>query len=151
MYVYHIDLINLWFRINVIQDQMEFSIYIFWKNFLWKKERFYSAGYRAQDLSIAGRMLYHLSYGGSTQHFSQKNFSKNIYWKFHLVFNDVNSKSQVHKVDMVEFGYHGEWYTLLIIDRINWNDLENFVNISWYIRSQIGVNRFCEKGCVEPP
>ena len=24
-----------------------------WKNFLWKKERFHSAGYRAQDLSIA--------------------------------------------------------------------------------------------------
>ena len=29
-------------------------------------ERFHSAGYRAQDLSIAGRMLYHVSYGGST-------------------------------------------------------------------------------------
>ena len=65
-------------------------------------ERFFSvkkgtlllrAGYRAQDLSIAARMLYHLSYGGSTNH---------------LVLNDVNSKSQVNKVDMVEFGYHGE-------------------------------------------
>ena len=29
---------------------------------------------------------------------------------------------------MVEFGYHGEWYTLLIIDIINWNDLEKFGN-----------------------
>ena len=28
------------------------------------------------------------------------NFS-NIYWKFHLVLNDFNSKSQVDKVDMV--------------------------------------------------
>ena len=28
---------------------------------------------------------------------------------------------------MVEFGYHGEWYTLLIIDIIDWNDLERFV------------------------
>ena len=40
--------------------------------FLRKKERFHSAGYRAQDLSIAGQMLYHLSYGGSTKLFSQK-------------------------------------------------------------------------------
>ena len=29
---------------------------------------------------------------------------------------------------MVEFGYHGEWYTLLIIDIIDWNDLEKFVD-----------------------
>ena len=29
---------------------------------------------------------------------------------------------------MVEFGYHGEWYTLLIVvDIIDWNDLEKFV------------------------
>ena len=28
---------------------------------------------------------------------------------------------------MVEFGYHGEWYTLPIIDIIDWNDLEKFV------------------------
>ena len=54
--------------------------------------------------------------------------NKNIYWKFHLVLNDVNSESQVDKVDMVEFSYHGGWYTLLIIDIINWNDLEKFVN-----------------------
>ena len=51
--------------------------------------------------------------------FSQKN-CLNIYWKFHLVLNDANSKSQVDRVDMVEFGYHGEWYTLLIIDIIDW-------------------------------
>ena len=25
---------------------------------------------------------------------------------------------------MIEFGYHGEWYTVLIIDIIDWNDLE---------------------------
>ena len=31
---------------------------------------------------------------------------------------------------MVEFGYHGEWCTLLIIDIIDLNDLEKFVNIS---------------------
>ena len=59
--------------------------------------------------------------------FSQKNFS-NICWKFHLILNDVNSKSQVDKVDMVEFGYHGEWYTLLIIDIIHWNDVDKFFN-----------------------
>ena len=52
---------------------------------------------------------------------------------------------------MVEFGYHGEWYTFLIIDIIDWNDLEKCVYSSWYIRGQIGVNRFCEKGLVEPP
>ena len=36
---------------------------------------------------------------------------------------------------MVEFGYHGEWYTLLIIDIIDGNDLETFV-----------YNFLCEKG-----
>ena len=54
-----------------------------------------------------------------------------MYWKFHLVLNDVNSKSQIDRVDMVEFGYHDEWYTLLIIDTIDtidWNGLEKFVN-----------------------
>ena len=41
--------------------------YIYFEEiFLWKKERFHSDGYRAQVLSIAGRMLCHLSYGGST-------------------------------------------------------------------------------------
>ena len=34
---------------------------------------------------------------------------------------------------MVEFGYHGEWYTLLIIDIIDWNDLETFVYSSQYL------------------
>ena len=29
---------------------------------------------------------------------------------------------------MVEFCYHGEWYTLRIIDIIYWNDLEKLVN-----------------------
>ena len=47
------------------------KLFVIWKNFLCKKERFDSAGYRARDLSIAGRMLYHLSYGSSTQLFSQ--------------------------------------------------------------------------------
>ena len=32
-------------------------------------------------------------------------------------------------VDMVEFGYHSEWYTLLIIDIIGWNDLEKCVQM----------------------
>ena len=36
------------------------------------------------------------------------NFFQNIYRKFHLVLNDVNSKSQVDKVDIVDFRYHGE-------------------------------------------
>ena len=36
------------------------------RNFLWKKERFHSAGFRTQVLWIAGRKLCHLSYGGST-------------------------------------------------------------------------------------
>ena len=44
---------------------MEFSIYL--KKFSVKKERFNSAGYRARDLPIVGRMLYHLRCGGSTQ------------------------------------------------------------------------------------
>ena len=48
------------------------------KKFSVKKERFHSAGYRAQDLSIAGRMLYHLSYGGSTQLFSQNLFTPHV-------------------------------------------------------------------------
>ena len=70
--------------------------------------------------------------------------------KFHLVLNDVNFKLQVDKVDIVEFRYHGEWYTPLMIDIIHWNNLENLVNSSWYIRSQKGVNYFCEKSCVKP-
>ena len=40
----------------------------------------------------------------------------------------LNSKSQVDKVDIVVFCYHGEWYTLLMIDIIDWNDLEKLVN-----------------------
>ena len=57
--------------------------------------------------------------------FSQKKFS-NIYWKFHLGLNDVNSKLQVDNVDMVKLDYHGQWYTLLINDIIDWNDLDKF-------------------------
>ena len=60
--------------------------------------------------------------------FTEKNCS-NIYWKFHLVLNDVNSESQVDRVDMVELGHHGEWYTLLIFDIIDGNDLEKFIII----------------------
>ena len=37
---------------------------------------------------------------------------------------DVNSEPQVDKVDVVEFRYYVEWYTLLMIDIIHWNDLE---------------------------
>ena len=59
--------------------------------------------------------------------FFTENFFK-IYWKSQLVLNDVNSKSQVNRVNMVEFGYHGEWYILLIIDIIDWNDLEKLVS-----------------------
>ena len=67
----------------------------------------------------------------------------NIYWKFHLVLIDVNSKSQVDRLDIVD--------TFLIIDIIDWNDLEKFVYSSWYIRGEIGLNRFCEKSFVAPP
>ena len=42
-------------------------------------------------------------------------------------------------------------YTIYYFITHAWNDLEKLVNSSWYIRSQIGVNRFCEKSCVEPP
>ena len=67
-----------------------------WRSFLWKKERFHSAGYRAQDLSIAGRMLYHLSYGGSTQLFSQNLFTPHVatdkpgtmFWFFQIISVD---------------------------------------------------------------
>ena len=62
--------------------------------------------------------------------------------KFHLVLNGVNSKSQVDRVDMVNFGYHGEWYTLLIIDIIDWNDLEKFVYYSVWISIDIQI---CDK------
>ena len=50
-------------------------------------------------------------------------FWKNLLWKkkrrLHLILNDVNSESKVDKLNMVEFRYHGEWYTLLIIDMID--------------------------------
>ena len=57
-----------------MQITLSFVIMYFWfiltfsifKKILWKKQRYHSAGYRTQDHSIAGRMLYHLSYGGST-------------------------------------------------------------------------------------
>ena len=57
--------------------------------------------------------------------FSQKITSIYIE-KFHVVSNNVkyNSKSRIDKVDIVEFRYHDEWYTLLMIDIIDWNDLE---------------------------
>ena len=64
----------------VLNDSSDFGNKTNRKNFLWKKERFHFAGYRAQGLSIAARMLYHLSYGGSTQ----------LFKKFHLVLNEVN-------------------------------------------------------------
>ena len=52
---------------------------------------------------------------------------------------------------MAEFDYHSEWYSLLIIDIIDWNDLEKFVHSSCNIRGQIGINRFYEKSFVELP
>ena len=54
------------------------QILLNWRHFLWKKERFDSAGYRAQDLSIASRILYHLSYGGSSQLFWQNLFTPHV-------------------------------------------------------------------------
>ena len=68
-----------------------------------------------------------------------------------LLYAWATRRFGIDTVDMVEFGYHDEWYTLLIIDIIDWNGLEKFVYSSWYIRGQIGVNRFCEKSFVEPP
>ena len=107
-----------------------------------KKERFHSAGYRAQDLLIAGLMLYHLSYIRPAierswaryppewnPSFFQRKIFQNIYWILHLVLNDVDSKSQVDKVDVVEFRYHGEWYTLLITQVcmvLFWNSWRSF-------------------------
>ena len=52
---------------------------------------------------------------------------------------------------MVEFGYHGEWYTLLIIDIIDWNDSEKFVYSTFQIQNRyiqfhtkiIFISRFC--------
>ena len=41
-------------------------------------------------------------------------------------------------------------FQIISVDYVD-NDLEKFVNRSWYIRAQIGVNIFCEKGFVEPP
>ena len=40
--------------------------------------------------------------------FSQKKLFKYILKIPSIVLNDLNSKSQVNRVDMVEFGYHGE-------------------------------------------
>ena len=40
---------------------------------------------------------------------------------------------------MVEFRYHGEWYTLLIIDIIDWNDLEKLVNNSYILFIQTKI------------
>ena len=57
--------------------------------------------------SMMSKILDSIPSGVETVLFSQKQLS-NMYLKFHLVLNDVNSKSQVDKVDMVEFGYHGE-------------------------------------------
>ena len=59
--------------------------------------------------------------------------------KFHWFLREQDKKRSVpffteKRVDMVEFGYHGKWYTLLIINIIDWNDLEKFVYSSWYIR-----------------
>ena len=39
----------------------------------------------------------------------------------------MNPMSQLDKVDILEFHYHGEWYTLLMIDIIDWNDLEKLI------------------------
>ena len=60
--------------------------------------------------------------------FSQKMSSIYIE-KFQLVLNNVkiSSKSQLYKVDILEFRYHVEWYTLLMIDIIDWNDLEKLI------------------------
>ena len=44
------------------------------------------AGYRTNDLSIAGRMLYHLSYGGSTQFFSENLFMPIRLWIHYELF-----------------------------------------------------------------
>ena len=52
----------IFFCVTLRYLRLDGIINIFWKKFLWKKERFPSAGYGTQDFSIAGSMLYHLSY-----------------------------------------------------------------------------------------
>ena len=65
-----------------------------------------------------------------------------------VIFHQNNARPHISfwkKISVKkEFGYHGEWYTLLIIDIIDWNDLEKFVYSSWYIGSQIvDYHLFC--------
>ena len=60
------------------------------KNYSEKKERFHSSRYRAQDFSNAGRILYHLSYGGSTQLFSQNLFGPIWLRIYHELFTNFS-------------------------------------------------------------
>ena len=39
----------------------------------------------------------------------------------------MNSKSQLEKVDILEFRYHVECYTLLMIEIIDWIGLEKLI------------------------
>ena len=66
-------------RLNLLKNYQlvikKFKKPIYFENILWKKQHFDSVGYQAQKHSIVGRMLYQLSYVGSTQLFSQNLFT----------------------------------------------------------------------------
>ena len=59
----------------------------------------HSAGFRAQFLSIAGRMLYHLSYEGSTKIFSQNLFTPIWPRIYHELYTNFSESFLVDYVD----------------------------------------------------
>ena len=109
----------------------------YWKNFLWKKGRFDSSVYRAQDLSIAGRMLYHLSYGGSTQLFSQNLFTPHpatsIPWTNYYFFclnhftRLCHNSSKIGKNVIVKNVFYFEWNGLYMIAHLEGDALYLYV------------------------
>ena len=95
-------------RSTLPRTQFAKTIVEFEQFFLWKKERFHSAGYRAQDLSIPGRMIYHLSYGGSTKLFLQNLFTPiwpRIYHELYINF----SQSFQSIMSIIRRVYHSPW------------------------------------------
>ena len=92
------------FSRHIIDEKLNFFKIIF----LWKKECFHSAGYRAQDLSIAGQMLYYLSYGVSTKLFSQNLFTPIWPRIYHELFAHF-SKSFQSIMSIIRRVYHSPW------------------------------------------
>ena len=61
-------------------------------------------------------------------------------WSTDSLYISLNLQSTENfsiELNMAEFSYHGEWYTLLIIDIIDWNDLEKIVYSSYKIYSNV--------------